>query len=276
MKDVTLGFAPPQPPVHIEQITVSPSLLGLITGKIGGKVVIENRGGTLSASLSMKPPGAAPAKTSFGTPPAPLNFTFSFDAKDMDIGKLGILPALANVQGSALVNGNGVLEGDLNTPSTLVGQIQLELSKVTIDPQTIAGFSLPKLAVSEGKIDLGFDKSKATIKAFHLGKAGKPGDDIVANLTGDVTLGRNWDTSMLSVKAGFTLSQNILKSFSLIDALLGAGKQADGSYSYNLAGPLTSPIPAPVSAGPAPGLSPSMGLPPHAATQPAPPAPGAR
>jgi hypothetical protein len=60
-----------------------------------------------------------------------------------------------------------------------------------------------------------------------------------------VVLGRNWQYSTLNLRADFSLSQNVIKSFVLIDALLSAGKKPDGSYSYTISGPLYSPTPTP-------------------------------
>jgi type II secretion system protein N len=231
MKGVTLNFPPPDAPAHIEKVTFSPSILPSLFGYQGGSLWIYNGDGKLTGSFSTK-----------GT-----QLSASFSAKQMDLGKLGLLPLAAGVHGSAMLNGSGSFAGDMSIPSTLTGDLDLNLNKVHLDQQTIAGFSVPALSVSEGKIELSADKGKATIKTFRLGKPGSS-DDIQATGSGDVMLGRNWDSSTLNGKVNFKLSDNILKAFVLIDALLGPGKQGDGSYSFTLNGPVTSPNPTPVGA----------------------------
>ena len=51
---------------------------------------------------------------------------------------------------------------------------------------------------------------------------------------------------MLDVTAQFSLSADVLKSFAILDAIMAAAKQGDGSYKYKLSGSITSPYPAPI------------------------------
>ncbi len=233
MKNVTLNFPPPEPQTKIEKVTVTPSILPALFGYQGASIRIVNGDGTLNASFSTK-----------GT-----QVSGSFTAKLLDLGKLAVFPLAANIRGGALLSGSGSLSGDMALPSTFSGSLDLTLAKVVIDQQPIMGFSVPRLVVSDGKIEINADKGKATIKTFRIGKAGNAADDIQATITGDVVMGRSWDSSTLSAKANFKLSDNILKSFILIDALLGAGKQGDGSYSFALNGPVFSPASTPIPAG---------------------------
>jgi type II secretion system protein N len=250
MKDITLSFPPPQEPIHIDQISVSPSLLSALTGKMGASVRVENKGGTLRASF----------KSPMRGPSGPVSF--SFDSSNMDLGSLGVLPAMTGIRGSATVNGEGTVDGDTSAPTTLNGKIKADLSKIVIDQQTFMGFSIPRLIVSEGKADIDIKQGKAMIKTLRLGKPGSTTDDIRANVTGDVTLGRNLGYSTLNVKTDFSLSQNVLKAFILLDAILGPAKQADGSYAYQLTGPVNGPNVVPMgSAAPAAPSAPSQGAP---------------
>ena len=119
-----------------------------------------------------------------------------------------------------------------------------------IDPQTIVGFAIPQLAISEGLIDVGFDKAKAVDpQRFTLGKPGATTDDLHGTITGDASLSRTWPASNLNVRADFGVSQNVLHAFVLLDALLGAGKQPDGSYSFKLNGPFNALNPTPIAPG---------------------------
>jgi type II secretion system protein N len=230
-KDVTLTFPPPQPPSHVEKITVSPSILPLILGRQGGSLAVVNGDGKLKASFSIK-----------GS-----QVSLSFDADRLDLGKLGAL-GFAGVHGGGVLSGSGSVSGDLSVPTTLAGDVDLSLSKVVLDQQTIAFFNVPRVSISEGKIDLTADKGKAVIKTLRLGKPGSS-DDIQGSATGDLILGRNWDSSTLNAKVNLKLSDTLMKAFILLDSFLGPGKQGDGSYSFSLSGPLTAPNPVPLAPG---------------------------
>ena len=232
MKGVTLEFPPPQPASHIDKISVTPSILPLILGYQGGSLAIVSGDGKLGGSFSMK-----------GS-----NISLSLDAKQIDLGKLGVFGVAAGIRGTGQLSGSAAVSGDMSIPSTLTGDIDLSLSKIALDPQTIAFFNVPKISISEGKIEISADKGKATIKTLRLGKAGSS-DDLQGTATGDIILGRNWDSSTLNAKVNFKLSDTLMKAFILLDSLLGPGKQGDGSYSLTLAGPVTAPNPTPLPPG---------------------------
>lgn len=245
MKDVTLNPPPPQPSVKIEQIKVSPALLSLLLGKAGGSVKIKNGDGDLKAAFSMS--GALGAAMGSG---GPREFSTSYELKDMNLGKLGVLALAAGIQGSVVASGDGSIAGDLNSPQTWNGTTRLNLSRIVIEQQTlnISGMpiSVPRLTISEGQIEVAFNQGKATVRSLKLGKPGNANDDIIATITGDILLGKQWQSSTLNLRTRFNFSQKILKSFVLIDALLGAGKQGDGGYAFNLTGPILAPNPSPI------------------------------
>lgn len=237
MKDVTLHLPEPHPVVHIDEVEFTPSLLPMILGKMGGKVRVYNGDGYLKASFSSAGSAAQPLKD--------LNVTFK--AGDLDLGKLGVLPIAAGVAGSLnLVSATGSLSGNPMDPSSLTGSVQAAFSGIRIDQQAIMGFSIPQLGISEGELDATIEKSKANVKNLRLGKAGNAKDDIIANVSGEVLLGKTWNNSNLNIKTRFTFSEKILKAYALLGTLLAAGKQTDGSFAFNLTGPMTSPIPTPV------------------------------
>lgn len=231
MENVVVTFPPPAPQAKIEKIEVSPSILPLLLGRKGGRFWVTNAGGKMNGSFSMQGP----------------EVSLSFNAKELDLGKLGVLPIAAGMQGSALISGEASLSGNLSSPAESNGAVDLQLSKIVFEQQNISGFNIPRLSVSEGRVEASIQKGKVGIKTFQLGKPGSA-DDLIATLTGDMTLGKQWASSTLNLHANFRLSQKIISSLILIDALLGAGKQADGSYSYDLTGGLYSPTPVPKKA----------------------------
>lgn len=234
MKDVVLSPPPPQPAVRIDRIRVSPSLFSLLLGRMGGTVKLEQGDGDLKASFAVKNAADGSAE-----------FSLSFQAKDINLTRLGALPIAAGVQGGMVMSGEGSVAGDLNVPSTLTGDVKLQLSRVVIEQQAIMGFSIPRVAIADGNAELALGQSKATIRAFRLGKPGGA-DDLNATLSGEVVLGNSWNTSNLNLKARFGLSQAAAKSFGFFLTLLDAGKQTDGSYAYNITGPMRMPTPTPI------------------------------
>jgi type II secretion system protein N len=241
MRDVTLNFPPPAAPVHIDQIEVSPSILSMALGRMGGKLWIHDGDGSLKASFS-----ARQTKTA-------LEASASFKTRKLDLGKLGVFQHFAGVKAGAVVAGEGSVSGDLNTPSSFNGSVRLDLSKILLDAQTLTinsqlgpmPLTLPRVEITEGTIELAIGQGRAQVKTLRLGRPGAtPEDPLTGTVTGDVVLGKQWESSSLNLKTQFKLSEAMMKAFVLIDAVLGAGKQADGSYAFDLSGPLTQPTAA--------------------------------
>lgn len=232
LKTVTLTF-PSGDAVKVEKVAFSPALLPLLSGRQGGTLQIENEGGTLSASFSMKNG----------------SFQLSYDASGIDIGKIGLLPAVAGVKGGAVLTGQGQLAGELDVPSTWTGQVQLQLGKIVVDQQSVMSFPIPRMTISEAKADLTADKGKAVIRTLQLGRPGNAADDLRATVTGDASLSRSIPSSTLNLRVQLGVSENVLKSLSLLEMVLAQGKQPDGTYAFTLNGPVSSPLLSPVPAG---------------------------
>jgi type II secretion system protein N len=237
---VDLSMAGPTSSYYFDKITISPSFLALLTFKAGADVRLESgkgvadlsaRLGKSSQSVSFKLKDVILG--AFGTQPggaasaAPVDF---FNPNPMTI--------LSNLKKSGTLNGTGSFSGDFTVPNTLDGETHIDVSKLVIDQQTLAGFALPRMSISEGKIEVATEKGKLVFKNVKLGKTG---DDVRATLTGDMVLGKSWDTSLLNAKVNFGLSENVTKALVLVDALLAPGKQPDGTYTYTLGGMLSGP-----------------------------------
>lgn len=231
LQDVTLTFPPPEPPARIERIVVAPSLLGLLLGRLGGTVKIENGDGWLKAA----------AWTRGGT------VSVDLEADAFNLARVGALQLASGYKGGATLSGEASFRGELALPSTWRASAQLGLAKIVFENQAVMGFSIPRLVISEGAVDLEADEGKAQVKSLRLGKPGSTTDDLTVNVTGSINLGKQAETSTLDLVARFNVSQTITKAFFLLEGLLKAGRQADGSYAYKLTGPITLPIPAPVT-----------------------------
>lgn len=229
MKDVTLGLPPPDEPVKIDKITVSPSFSSLLFGRMGGDIDIRNGDGKLLISFAGRSN----------------SMTGSFSASDFDLGKVGLFPMLASFKAGALLGGSGSFKGDPNNLADLSGDLDLDLKKIVIDQQNLMGFALPRIGVSEGKAQATASGGKLVIKSLTLGKKGSVTEDIAADVTGDVGLAKFVDSMALNLGAKFNVSQTVIKAFPLIDAFLGPGKQPDGTFAYKVTGTVGIPVAVP-------------------------------
>ena len=248
MKNVVISFPQPTPSVKFDRLEVSPSLFGFLLKKISASVKIKNGESTLRAVFSLKDTKG----------------NVRLKLEDVELSKLGILAYLADLKMGAVVTGEADLNGDFFVPNTLAGTAKFIFKKITLDSQPIVGFLIPKLVISGGEFEANLDQSKALIKTLILGKTGS-NDDIAATVTGEMTLGKTWGSSVLNTKAKFSMSDTIHQTLPFLGAILGPAKQSDGSFAYLLTGTLDNIVPTPVSGS-------SEGGP----ANPTPPAPGSQ
>ena len=224
----TLEFSD-QTKVDLDEITISPSLLALFKGELG-------------AGLTLKQ-GPALIKASGSGRNGKVNASIHFE--QADLGKLGILAYAASLKGSGLINGDAKIEGPLADLPSLMGSINLQLSKIHLDEQNLMGFQLPSLNISEGVIEIPLEKGKLNLKNVRLGKANSTTEDLQLSLTGDVQLNRFLNASTLNLRTVFVLSEKAKSSLSILDSIISSAKQTDGKYAYKLTGSIGAPYPLP-------------------------------
>jgi type II secretion system protein N len=205
-------------------------------------VELESQGGYIQGSFSSTLPTRT-ASSSSGS--SPQKFSTHWSSKNLDVGSLGLLAALTQLQGGLILNGDLSYSGESQQLNQAEGKVSLQLSKISLNEQSFMGFSLPKIQISDGVIQATLQKGRATLQEVRLGKMGGS-DDLAAVVTGNIQMGPTFRQSNLNLTIAFSLSQNVLRSFGLLESLLSAGKQADGTYIYQLTGPVTSLVPAPV------------------------------
>jgi hypothetical protein len=241
LENATLNLPPPSGSYYFDKVSISPTFLSLLTGKLGADVEITGGKGVADLSVTANQSSQS----------------VSFKLKDIAIGEFGKAPGsseppppidfmnpnpmtiLANLKKSGSLSGSGSFSGNFAVPNSLDGQASLAINKLVLDQQSLMGFALPRMAVSESKAEVSIGKGKLLFKDVKLGKS--PADDLRATLTGDMVLGKQWDTSVMNAKVTFSLSETVMKALVLIDALLAPGKQPDGSYSYTINGALNGP-----------------------------------
>lgn len=225
----TLEFAD-QTRVDLDSLVVTPNFAPLLKGRMG-----------VNATLRQGPASIVLDGAGRGD-----KIDAKLDLDHVDLGKFGVLAYFGGLKGSGQITGNLNVVGTLSDPTTLTGGINLKIKNLKLDEQTLMGFQLPPLSVSEGTIVIDIKDGKLVLKTFQLGKGE---DDLVFNMTGDIALNRFLNASTLNLKTTFSFSEKVKQSLSLLDSLLSGAKMADGKYAYKLTGSIGSPFPIPNPTG---------------------------
>ncbi len=217
-----------------DTFSIQPHLLhSLFSSSIHASYAVEIGKGKASGTLSF--PRSFQKKSSA---------SFSLDAVHFNIGATG-LPSVLGVSAQATLDGTLALEMNVwNDPSTLIGKSALRITGLITEPQSIAGFSVPKLEVDSGEIIFQAQKGTMTLTNVHLSKLDSF-KDLFLKIQGDIHLGQNLSLSTLNLHTVCALSETAKKSFPLIDTLLSAGKKPDDSYAFAINGTFEQPIPTP-------------------------------
>lgn len=220
---------PDQSTVELDRMSVSPSIFKLLTGRTGASIRIDKGEARVHADLSLKQQSVQA----------------EFSLKNLGLRDTGILSQLGGLKGNGVLSGKGDLQIDISNLSTLDGSVDLKLAQLDLDPQRLYGFNIPRISVGETVLSARAESGTVTIRKFQVGKKNSK-DDLTAEVTGFMNLGQTTTSSTVNLDAKFALSDSVKKSFVLLDTLLAAGRQSDGSYGYKIAGPLSGPIPSPL------------------------------
>ncbi|HTL12704.1 MAG TPA: type II secretion system protein GspN [Bdellovibrionota bacterium] len=232
MRDVSVNFVKTGKAVRLDRLLVAPSLTALMFGKVAGSIDAEKGKSEISVGFSLKDTVA----------------DFEVDFDDVDIGKTGIAEAAAGVPAKGIINGFVELDGDLNNPPSWNGKGDVKIAHLELPPQNVVIFKLPEVGVSTSEIKFKIANGKVDLREVRLGDPKrKPPDDLTATLTGEIALQKFLMGSQLKVGARFSLSDRILQALGpLVIGFVNPGKQADGSYAYDISGSLQAPVPVPV------------------------------
>jgi type II secretion system protein N len=224
--------------IRWEEARLSPSLLDLLLARLGGTVQLRGKDGS-SLSLAF-----------WSTRAGKFSASAKLDQAELGSAGIGLLPILAGINATLPLSGTVELSGESSKPATLAGKIQISIGKSEIPAQRISGFPIPTIRFSDGELRANVVQGSLKLDSLRIGKMDRETDDIRGSASGDIALAQSLDSSQLNLKAKLRFSEPVLKSLFLVDALLGPGKQADGSYSIQLTGPLYSPQMQPGGASP--------------------------
>lgn len=215
--------------LKVPYLKIKPKLLSLLsaTKKVG--IAAELLDGEISGTIGASPTGS---------------IYVNLDLDSLNLSSTTILRKFLPFEARGKVSGRIQLDFNAENVQKSDGAINLKIEKLELPAQQISGFNLPKISISESKIDVTITNGRIAIREFQVGKEGSS-DDLIGKISGEGTLNRMLDRSTINAKAVFTLSQGIKQSFPFIESLLASAKTPDHKYAYRITGPLTALEPVP-------------------------------
>lgn len=214
---VRRGGEEQQPTIRLDRVSISPKLLSLITGKRGAKIDAMLLGGRVRGTVMT-------SKT----------------RNDVDLTVDGVqiakVPTLSNfgVNASGTVGGTVNLALDVEDGTKSTGKIDLKVNGPKIAESNLILFKIPETI---------FDKGGAAVIDIKDGRAelvdvGLHGEDLDLAVEGEILLKKRLASSQWSAKSVIRASDEWKSKVAGFENIVGAGKQADGSYRYKIAGVL--------------------------------------
>ncbi len=231
LKNILFRTTETSPIVKIQEIIISPFLLPLLVGRIGGEFQLIQGQKQVFFSISKKDS----------------DISFTYQSQQIDLNQLGFLSALTDFQILSQFQGKGAISGNLQLLNTLNGRIEFQLLALQLPAQMVFNLMIPKIFISEITVDVLIEKGKLQINTFQLGKKRNSdlvsADDIQGSVAGTIIFGKELQSSQLDLKINISLSEEIKKAFVILDTLLGTFKKEDHSYAIGLEGTVSEPIP---------------------------------
>jgi type II secretion system protein N len=210
-----------QTQIEFDALEVRPSPLKLFTGAIGGQAMIRQGKGDLTLDGALR------------------KNSISFEAllNEIDLGKIGAF-SFAGIKGGGSLNGKIQIDGSPADFTVMNGVLDLKMKNVNIEEQSIFGFKVPPVLLSDGTVAADLKAGKLSLRNVALGRQN---DDLLVTASGDIMLNRNLNSSLLNLRITLALSDKLKSAFSFIDMVLSGSKQKDGRYAFKLTGPLAQP-----------------------------------
>jgi type II secretion system protein N len=151
----------------------------------------------------------------------------------MEIAKVPVLASFG-VNASGQIGGSVKLDLDHEDGTKATGRIDLAVKTPRIEESNLILVKIPTTV---------FDRGGAAVIDIKDGKVdlvdvGLHGDDLDLSVEGEILLKKRLSSSQWSAKSVIRASDAWRSSVPGFDAIVGAGKQKDGSYRYRIAGVL--------------------------------------
>ena len=138
MTGIRLTMVDTQKVLKFSRLEVAPNIIGpLLQGKVGASFRLEEGNGSITGNLKAKGD----------------EFDAEIQFDSLNLGRMGILPFAAGLDGTADLKGSIALAGSPAAVSGMYGKINLSLAKIVIDAQKFKGFDIPRTAISDALFD---------------------------------------------------------------------------------------------------------------------------
>jgi type II secretion system protein N len=201
----------------IDSIAVSPSLLGLLTGKLSADLDVALAGGELETSIGMDAS----------------SLLIGSDIEGFQLAAHPIATDDFNVELSGLLNLISSIEINRDDIKESSGDLSLTVDGLTLNQATISGFDLEATAFTEAVLEMEIEDGKAKVK-----KGRFVGDLLEATIEGHITLRKDISRSRLSLKFLIQFDETIDK---LAKMMLKSSRDEDGVYHFKGQGTITNP-----------------------------------
>lgn len=235
LKGVKLQYTGAPHAFEFDEVSVSPSLLSLVTGKLAGSFSAIRSNGKIKSDFSINRE----------------NIETSFKIENLDPNQFGILPALTTLKANGSLDGNGEFSLNPNNLSTLDGEIKISIHKINVPTQTLkmdvfgngvkVPVRVPALSLNQGNIQLLFENGKGRIKEFKFGDKKNPQDDLALLLEGDIHLKKSALISDYNLKAFLDLTDRFEQRLGIARNFLNSYKKDKGSYALKAQGTFSRP-----------------------------------
>jgi len=201
----------------LDAVSLSPSIFGLLSGKVGADLGVSLAGGDVDASV-----GFDTSNYFFGTDID----AFQLGAHPIDTDDLNVeLSGLLNLASDISINRDNIKDSS--------GTISLNVDNLALKKATISGFDLETTTFSEAALEMEVEDGKAKVT-----KGSFVGDLLEATIEGHITLRKDISRSRLSLKILVRFDETLDK---LAKMMLKSSRDEDGVYHFKGQGTLMSP-----------------------------------
>ena len=212
----------PGPAVRMTNVTVHPSLLGLIIGRPWPLTfTVDLYGGTLNGTVSLDADGQK----------------VQFVAHRLELGLLPLPEAVTAGEVQGNLSGEGEVEGNVANLFSLRGQVSLTLADGALREGKIANFPVPSLAFIEGRLRATVKNGVLEIPDFLL-----HADNAEAHLQGTITMNTPLPQSGLNFQLTAKTTGNTPSPLTILLSMLPSSPNTSGERRASISGSFASPI----------------------------------
>lgn len=227
--DASIGSRTQNLDLHFDRLEIEPQILNIILQKPSAHIQFSEKTSKGAVAFAI----------------ASDTFEINANLEELRLKDVPLQNLAQGIQLDGTLSGKVDLKGNLRDYTSMTGQINLALKQIVLPSQSIMGFPVPEIHASEGKIALQVQNSKATISTFRLGKRAGGTNELYLEAVGEIKLARSLFASTAQLKTKFKPPEVLLEQMPYIRPMIEAAKTPDGSFGFEVTGPISFPRPTP-------------------------------